>query len=372
MARANRATCPVVFMRGGTSKGLFFHERDLPPPGETRDRLLLRAMGSPDPYGRQLDGMGGGTSSLSKVIIVRRSERTDAAIDYLHGQVAVDRPVIDWSANCGNLSVAVGPFAIDEGLFAPTDENEARVRLHNINSGALIDARIPLRDGALAPDGGFAMPGVGGTGARIALEYLADAQVRLFPTGQPNELLTLPDGRVIRATIAVASMPCVFVRAEDVGLRATMTPDEIDAYADAMRTLEALRCEAALRIGLAGRLEAVPLAIPKIGIVAAAADYVALDDTHVSARDCDILVRMISMGQAHKAVPLAAAMCLAATCLSPGTIPHAFAGGAAGPAIRIGNPSGVLPVGAVLAHTQVERTIVYSTARRLMEGRVSV
>lgn len=368
----SRLSTPVVFMRGGTSKGLFFHERNLPPPGETRDRLLLTAMGSPDPYGRQLDGMGGGLSSLSKVIVVRPSQRADADIEYLHGQVAIDQPLIDWSANCGNLSVAVGPFAIDEGLFTPGGDREALVRLHNLNSGARIEARVPLDGGRFEPGGSFAMPGVSGTGARVALEYLADEGVTLFPTGQPFDTLVI-GGTAVAITAAFASLPCVFVRAEDVGLSATMTPAAIDANGAAKSLLEDIRRAAAVRMGLASSINAVPLATPKIGIVAQPQDYLALDGTSVHAGDCDILVRMISAGQAHKAVPLAAAMCLAASCLPSGTIPRACAGGVCGPAVRIGNPSGVLPVGAVLRDgpvPQVERTVVYATARRLMEGRV--
>ena len=373
-----RLTHPVVFMRGGTSKGLFFHERDLPSAPDERDQFLLQAMGSPDPYGRQLNGMGGGISSLSKIIIVRPSQRADADIEYCHGQVAVDRPVIDYSANCGNLSSAVGPFAIDEGLFSPTTDGEALIRLHNLNSGVRIDARIPLRDRLFEPDGDFVMPGVAGTGARIALEYLTDdSSGPMFPTGHASETMRLHDGRSCRVTLVSVSLPCVFVHADEVGLRATMSPAEIEADHTAMARLEEIRREAGIRMGLAASIDDVPLATPKVGIVGTPADYVALNGAAVAKRDADIVVRMISVGQPHKAVPLTAAMTLAAACLVPGTVPNACPNGASsgglGPLVRIGTPSGVLSVGAVLRDQPtpaVARTIAYATARRLMEGRV--
>jgi len=372
-----RLKLPVVFMRGGTSKGLFFHERALPAEPETRDRFLLSAMGSPDPYGRQLDGMGGGISSLSKIIIIRRSTHPEADIDYLHGQVAVDRPVIDYSANCGNLSSAVGPFALEEGLISAGNEPEKLIRLHNLNTGKLIDARIPLRDGGFSPEGDFAMPGVAGSGNRIALEYLSPGKPGLnglFPSGHAAETVELPGGVSCTISAAYASLPCVFVRAEEVGLRATMPPDEIDADRPAMALLEAIRREAGVRMGLATTLDEVPLASPKVGIVAAPADYTALDGTAIQAGSIDLLIRMISMGRAHKAVPLTGAMCLAATCLAAGSVPRACSGGIGGPEVRVGTPSGVLTVGAVLGSASdnppVDRTIVYATARRLMDGQV--
>lgn len=366
---------PAVFMRGGTSKGLFFHERDLPEDVASRERFLLSAFGSPDPYGRQLNGMGGGISSLSKAIIVRPSGRSDADLDFLHGQVAIDRPMVDWSANCGNLSSAVGPFALDTALIKPNAATETVVRLHNLNTGALIHARTPLVDGIFSPEGRFAMPGVSGTGARIALEYLhpgAPGSGHLFPGGSVTNRVTLPEG-IFTVTASYATLPVAWVRAEEVGLDATLPPDKIDADGRAMALLEAIRREAAVWMGLAATPEQAKLASPKVGIVARPRDYQALDGSLIRSGDADILVRMISMARAHKAVPLTGAMCLAATRLVPNSIPfEACERPTAGPEVRIATPSGVVTVGAMLVPDSnppvVDRTIVYTTARRLMEG----
>ena len=367
-----RHRLPVVFMRGGTSKGLFFHEHDLPIDPILRDKLLLSAMGSPDPFGRQLNGMGGGLSSLSKVIIVRPSRRPDADIDYLHGQVAVDRPEIDYSGNCGNLSAAVGPFAIDEKLIPAGPDGDQRVRLHNLNSGALIHARVPVRDGGFEPTGDFPLPGVAGFGSRVALDYLG-AGAALFPSGRAVNRLRTSVGE-IEATAAVASMPCVFVRAADVGLSADQTPDAIEADAAAMALLEEIRRAAGVLMGLAATADKVPLATPKVGIVAPPAPYRALDGSLVQAADCDLLVRVLSMGKPHKALPLTAAMCLAAACLAEGSLPRQAAAEPSGPEIRLGAASGVVAVGSRLSgspnNPTVEGSIVYATARRLMEGAV--
>jgi len=367
-----RHRLPVVFMRGGTSKGLFFHERDLPTDPMLRDRLLLSAMGSPDPFGRQLNGMGGGISSLSKVIIVRPSEHPDADIEYLHGQVAVDRSEIDYSGNCGNLSAAVGPFAIDEKLFPAGPDGERRVRLHNLNSGALIHARIPVRDGGFEPTGDFPVAGVAGFGSRVALDYLSPG-APLLPSGRAIDRLQTSAGEIL-ATAANASMPCVFVRAEDVGLTADQTPDAIEANTGAMALLEEIRRAAGQLMGLAATADAVPLATPKVGIIAPPSAYRALDGSLIQAGDIDILVRVLSMGRVHKAVPLTAAMCLAAACLAEGSLPHHAAGRPKGPEIRLGAASGVVTVGALVGGSPnspvVDGSIVYATARRLMEGAV--
>ncbi len=368
-----RHRLPTVLMRGGTSKGLFFHERDLPEAPDLRDRLLLSAMGSPDPFGRQLNGMGGGLSSVSKVIIVRPSHHPDADIEYLHGQIAVDRALIDYSANCGNLSTAVGAFAIDEGLFPAGNGTEQRVRLHNLNSGALIHAQIPIRDGRVEEDGDFVLPGVAGTGSRIALEYL-NAGVPLLPTGQAREIITLPDGRPCQVTIADASLACVFVNAVDVGLDAGLSPDAIDANSDAMALLDFIRREAGLRLGMAASPDLVPLSTPKVAVIGPPAPYTALDGALTPADACDLLARVISMDKTHKAIPLTVAMCLAAAALSEGSVPGQWARSISGPEVRIGAASGVVPVGALLAGDRKNPTLLgttaYATARRLMDGAV--
>jgi 2-methylaconitate cis-trans-isomerase PrpF len=368
---------PVVYMRGGTSKGLFFHERDLPEPGAERDALLLRALGSPDPYRRQLNGMGGGISSLSKTIVVRRSERADADIEFLHGQAAVDRPVVDYSANCGNLSAAVGPFAIDEGLFAAPAMGEAALRILNLNSGTLIEAKVPVSDGRFDPHGDFAMPGVSGTASRIALQYLrpgAKGTRTLFPTGSLSDRLTTSDGE-FTVMLAVATLPVIWLRAEAVGLNAAIMPDDQDADVGALARLERIRRAGALRMGLAPTLDQVADASPKIGLIGAPRDYAALDGELVRAEAFDVMARMISMGRAHKASPLTGAMCLAAGCLAGGPVTRGVCRPLSGPDVRIGTPSGVLTVGAALDRSAeppgVERTMVYSTARRLMDGWVN-
>jgi 2-methylaconitate cis-trans-isomerase PrpF len=369
---------PVIYMRGGTSKGLFFHEKDLPNPGSLRDDVLLRAMGSPDPYRRQLNGMGGGISSLSKIIVVRRSDRPDADIEFLHGQVAVDRPLIDYSANCGNLSAAVGPFAIDEGLITTTQNSEnVAVRILNLNSGILVHAQVPVSNGRYDPSGDFTMPGVSGTSSRIALQYLrpgASGSGTLFPTGAQSDTLNADRGQFV-VSLVVATLPVIWVTAESVGLDPAIMPDELDRDADMMELLEYLRRAGAVRMGLAVSPDLVSEASPKIGLIGPPRDYTALDGEQIRASNFDIMVRMISMGRAHKASPLTGAMCLAAACLARGPVTNSVCRALAGPDVRIGTPSGVLTVGAELDTAEalpgIERTMVYSTARRLMDGWVN-
>lgn len=368
---------PVAFMRGGTSKGLFFHERDLPPPGLERDAALLRALGSPDPYSRQLNGMGGGLSSLSKIVVVRRSQRPDVDVEFLHGQVSVNDPQVDYSANCGNLAAALGPFAIDEGLIRPPSASPATVRVLNLNVGILLHAEVPVARSRFDPHGDFAIPGVSGTGSRIGLQYAspgAGGTGTLFPTGAACDRVSTSAGPML-ATMAFATLPVVWVRAEDLSVDPAIMPDALDANASAMAVLEELRQEGAIRMGLAAERAAAPQASPKIGLVGAPRDYTALDGTLVKAEQFDILVRMVSMKRAHKASPLTGAMCLAATCLAEGTVTDGLRRPAAGPEVRLGTPSGVLTVGAVLDRSrplpEIGRTIVYSTARRLMDGWVN-
>jgi 2-methylaconitate cis-trans-isomerase PrpF len=368
---------PAVFMRGGTSKGVFLHERDLPPAGAARDALLLRIMGSPDPYGRQLDGMGGGISSLSKVIVVRTAREAGAEIEYIHGQVSVDQAVVDWSANCGNLSGAVGPFAIDEGLVAARAGTDglAVVRLRNLNSGTLIQARVPVREGRHDPVGDFAVAGVAGTGARVALDYLRPGlggTATLFPTGAVREVLEV-GGRRFAATLAAAAMPMVWLLAEEVGVDAAARPEAIEADEAAMVLLDALRRAGAVRMGLAPDAAAAKLASPKVGVVAAPRAAVALDGRPIAAGEADLLARVVSMERVHRAIPLTGAMCLAAAVLAEGSVPHDCAGAAPSRGVRVSTPSGVVTVDALLGPGTppvVERVTTYSTARRLFDGRV--
>jgi hypothetical protein len=369
---------PAAFMRGGTSKGLFFHERDLPPPGEQRDRLLLRAMGSPDLHGRQLDGMGGGVSSVSKVIIVRPAIESGTEVEFLHGQVAVDRPVIDYSANCGNLAAAVGPFAVDEGLLQPSKAERMTLRLRNLNTGILLNATLDLADGRYNPSGAFETPGVMSAGSRIVLEYLQPGlrgTNTLFPTGNAAENLII-EGRNIETTCATAAVPMVWVDAAALDLDPTIMPVALNADLAALELLEELRRAGAARMGLLGADGEAKLAIPKIGILGKPRDYTALNGDRISASDFDILARVISMGRAHLATPLIAAMCLAAVAQTEGTLAQRFSKNHRPPKLRIGTPSGIVTVGALLNHEgplpTIERTISYSSARRLMDGWVTI
>jgi len=364
----------AVYMRGGTSRCLVFHEGDLPTPGPQRDRILLAALGSPDPYGRQLDGIGGGISSLSKACIIGPSSHPDADVDYTFAQVEVRAAVVDYAGNCGNCSSAVGPFAIDEGLVR-AHEGETVVRIHNTNTKKIIVAHVPVEDGEAAVDGDFELAGVAGRGARIALDFLDPGGAgtgRLLPSGQPRDVLIDVEASMIDAT-----NPFVFVRARDLGLTGGETPQAIDADRALSQRLEAIRVEAGKRMGLVGSA-----AVPKIALVAPPQTYTGLDGTVIERDAVDVVVRAISMGNCHRAVPLTGAMCLAVAAEVDGSLVHeaVHEGGRArddrGRDVRLGQPSGMLPIAASVSRRAgeawAERVTVYRTARRLMEGAVRV
>jgi 2-methylaconitate cis-trans-isomerase PrpF len=348
----DQAFIPAIFMRGGSSKGVFFHARDLPADRAARDAIFLNVLGSPDPYGRQLDGIGGGISSLSKAVIIGPPTHPDADVDYLFAQVAVDKPVVDWSSNCGNLSSAVGPFAVDEGLVRVADE-EALVRIHQVNTKRIIHARFL----------DFLAPGGGATG-------------RLLPTGNVQDTLH-HEGRAYAVSLIDAANACVFLDARDLGLTGTESPDAIEADPARMALLDTLRRQAGVMMGLAASPEAVGLALPKIAVVAPPAVYHALDGAGFTADTHDIAVRMISMERAHRAVPLTGAMCLGVASRIPGSLPHRLAGPPArADETRVANPSGILSVGAEVHQKPdgwfAESAVVYHSARRLMQGAVAV
>src|SRR5438128_4690160 len=304
----------AVYMRGGTSRCLVFHERDLPAPGPERDAILSAALGSPDPYGRQLDGLGGGISSLSKACIIGPSSHPDADVDYTFAQVDVKSPTVDYAGNCGNCSSAVGPFAIDERMVRAV-EGETSVRIHNTNTKKIIVSRVPVRDGEAEIAGDFELAGVAGRGARIALDFLEPGGAgtgRLLPTERARDVIA-----GVEASCVDATNPLVFVRARDVGLTAGETPSAVDANADVMARLEKIRVEAAMRMGLPSSASA-----PKIAFVAPPQDYVALDGVRHVADDYDVLARAISMGNCHRAFPLTSAMCLAVAARIEGTLVH--------------------------------------------------
>jgi 2-methylaconitate isomerase len=355
----------AVFMRGGTSRAVFFHEADLPHAQADRDSIFLRVLGSPDPYGRQLDGLGGGISSLSKACIVGPPTHPGADVDYTFAQVEVSRPVVDYKGNCGNCSSAVGPFAVDEGLVSAAAP-ETAVRIHNTNTGKLILARVPVTDGKAAVEGDFELPGVPGRGARIALDFLEPAGAvtgRLLPTGRTRDVL---DG--CEASLVDATNPVVFVRAKDVGLTGTEKPVDVDGNMPAMARLERIRLLAAEAMGIPGSA-----AVPKIAVVAPPATFAALDGTPHGVDQVDVLARVISMGACHRAFALTAAMCLAVAARIDGTVVQEAAGIPGPQDLRLGHPSGVLPVAAEVDYgPAAKRVTVYRTARRLMEGFVTI
>ena len=361
---------PAAFMRGGTSNALVFHARDLPEDRERWPALFCAAMGSPDPNGRQLDGMGGGISSLSKVCVVGPPSRPDADIDYTFFQIAVDRAEADISGNCGNMSSAMGPFAVDEGLVA-APEGEAVVRIHNTNTARLIHARFPVENGRAAVDGDFSLPGVAGTGAPVRLDFLEPGGAgtgRLLPTGRAVDRLDVPGLGTIDVSVVDAANLCCFVRAADLGLAGVEMPAALDGNAEALAKLEAVRRAA----GEAAGLDPVSGSIPKVGMVAQPTAFETLSGERLEPADMDIAARMISVGRPHRAVPLTAALCLGVAVRVEGTLVWEAGRASGGSDIRIGHPSGIALVAAEVsgngAKAHAERAVVYRTARRLMDG----
>lgn len=372
---------PCVFMRGGTSKALVFHGRDLPNDVEERHRIFLSAMGSPDPGKRQLDGMGGGLSSLSKICVIDPPSRPDADVDYTFVQIPVTDGPPDYSSNCGNMSSAIGPFAVEEGLVQCPD-GEAVVRIHNTNTAKIIESRFEVRHGLPMVTGHFVNPGVAGTGARIRLDFVDPAGAatgRLLPTGNPADLIEVPG---LPAPIAVslidATNPVVFLHAEALGLTGYETPEDIEAAHGIMDALEAIRCAGSIRMGLAVTMEDASkrAGSPKIGMVAAPRAFRSTAGESLQADDFDISIRMISMGQAHRAVTLTGSMCTAVAAALPGTCVADLARPPQGGILRLGHASGVMPAMAHVEPTgkgwRVAHATVFRTARRLMEGCVTV
>ncbi len=370
---------PAVFMRGGTSKAIMFRADDLPPDRADWDAIFLAAMGSPDPNGRQLDGMGGGLSSLSKICIVGPPSRPDADVDFTFAQIGVGEAVVDYSGNCGNMSAAIGPFAIEEGLIATPADGEATVRIHNTNTSKIIVARFPIVAGMLAADGDFELDGVAGTAAPIKLEFVDPGGAKtgkLLPTGAAADRLDIPGLGPIEASCVDAGNPAVFVASEDVGMTGVESPDALERDAAFLERMEAIRLAASVRMGLASDLAAaarIP-SIPKVAMVCAARDAPTLSGRALSAADMDINIRMISVGQPHRAVPITGAICLAVAARVPGTIPHRLCGAASG-ALRIGHASGTILVDAAVSEDadglpKADYGAVYRSARRLFEGAV--
>jgi probable AcnD-accessory protein PrpF len=378
-------------MRGGTSKGVFFHLQDLPEPaqkpGPARDKLLLRVIGSPDPYGKQIDGMGGATSSTSKTVILSKSSKADHDVDYLFGQVSIDQAFVDWSGNCGNLSAAVGPFAISHGLVdasrVPRD-GIAVVRIWQANIGKTIIAHVPMTNGAVQETGDFELDGVTFPAAEVQLEFMDPAADEegaggaMFPTGQLVDDLDVPGVGVLKATMINAGIPTVFVNADAIGYAGTELQDAINSDPKALAMFETIRAHGAMRMGLIKSLDeaASRQHTPKVAFVAKPASYQASSGKQVEAGSIDLLVRALSMGKLHHAMMGTAAVAIGTAAAIPGTLVNAAAGGGAREAVRFGHPSGTLRVGAqateVDGEWRVTKAIMSRSARVLMEGWVRI
>jgi 2-methylaconitate cis-trans-isomerase PrpF len=367
----------LVLMRGGTSKGLYFHENDLPPAGPTRDAVLLRLMGSPDVL--QIDGLGGSRPITSKVAIIGPSARDDADVDYTFAQVDIESPLVGYSGNCGNISSGVGPFAIDEGLVAAI-EPVTRVRIFNTNTKALLIAEVPVRDGRARVTGDLAIPGVPGTGAEIVMNWVATVGAktgRLLPTGQATENIILGSGATVRATLCDAGNPCAWVPAADVGLTGSELSDEINDDRGLIATVAEIRREAAVRMGLAtdaARADEQSPGLPMVGLVAPPADYRTLSGTWTEEKDMDLRVRLIFMNRLHESIAGSGSICLAAASRVPGSVVAAVAEQCRPDELLVGHPSGVTPVKVRTASSYAGEGVTFDvlgfsrTARRLMDG----
>ncbi|ODP31098.1 2-methylaconitate cis-trans isomerase PrpF [Pandoraea sp. ISTKB] len=393
MAHQPQIRIPATYMRGGTSKGVFFRLQDLPAaaqtPGAARDALLMRVIGSPDPYGKQIDGMGGATSSTSKTVIIAKSERPDHDVDYLFGQVSIDQKFVDWSGNCGNLSAAVGPFAIGGGLVDPARvprDGVAVVRIWQANIGKTIVAHVPMTNGAVQETGDFELDGVTFPAAEVQLEFLDPAAEEegdggggaMFPTGHLIDDLEVPGVGTFKATLINAGIPTIFLNAEDIGYKGTELQDAINSDPKALAMFETIRAHGAIRMGLIKDVSeaATRQHTPKVAFVAKPAGYTASSGKVVNAGDVDLLVRALSMGKLHHAMMGTAAVCIGAAASIPGTLVNLAAGGGARNAVRFGHPSGTLRVGAEANEAggewTVTKAIMSRSARVLMEGWVRI
>jgi len=370
---------PAVFMRGGTSKGVIFHARDL-GDRSTWDSTFLRVMGSPDRFGRQLDGMGGGISSLSKVCVVAPPSRDGADVDYTFAQVMVNEPCVDYGANCGNMSSAIGPFAVDEGLVHAAD-GEAVVRIHNTNTRKIIRAALPVTGGRAHAQGDLEIPGVTGTGAPVRLEFLDPGGAttgRLLPAGHATQSLDVPGIGRIAASMVDAANTCCFVDAATLGLEGTELPQALERDADTLRHLDSIRTHASVAMGIAPDLDAARArrTVPFIGVVSPPRDFVTLSGDRVDADQMDVAVRMLSSGQPHRALPLTASLCVAVASAMEDTLVARACRAGRSAVLRIGMPSGVLNVSADVAREGgrwVARSgSFYRTARRLFDGHVHI
>lgn len=373
---------PAVFMRGGTSRAVFFRADVMAPYDQmVRDYIILTALGSPDPYGRQIDGLGGGISSLSKAAIIGCGTTPAEDVTFNFAQVDVQRPLVDWSGTCGNMSAAVGPFAIDEGLV-PAVEPVTQIRVLAVNTGKRYIAHVPVRDGQAAVEGDYVVDGVPAPGARIALEYLQPGGTlggALLPTGEPRQQITLANGRTVTISIVDAALPMVYVRAAELGVDATRLAPELDSDRELQATLEEIRCHGAVLLGLATTLEQAHekvKAIPKIALVAPPAAYTSSGGKTITVEHIDVVGRAISMGNTHRTFPATSSMCAAVAAAVEGTVVHEVSRAATTERLRLGHPAGVIDIGAKVRCTggiwDVTSITTQRTARRIMEGAVLV
>ncbi|MGF6693052.1 2-methylaconitate cis-trans isomerase PrpF [Metapseudomonas resinovorans] len=390
MPHVPQVKIPATYIRGGTSKGVFFRLQDLPErcqvPGEARDRLFMRVIGSPDPYAAHIDGMGGATSSTSKCVILSKSSQPDHDVDYLYGQVSIDKAFVDWSGNCGNLSTAAGAFALHAGLVDPAripENGTCVVRIWQANIQKTIIAHVPVTNGQVQETGDFELDGVTFPAAEIVLEFVdpsddGEEGGSMFPTGNLVDDLDVPGIGTLKATMITAGIPTVFVNAEDIGYSGTELRENINTNPEALARFEAIRVAGALRMGLIKTPEeaATRQHTPKIAFVAKPRDYLASSGKTVKAEEVDLLVRALSMGKLHHAMMGTAAVAIGTAAAIPGTLVNLAAGGGERSAVRFGHPSGTLRVGAEAARVEgewtVTKAIMSRSARVLMEGWVRV
>ncbi|HHK8658626.1 TPA: 2-methylaconitate cis-trans isomerase PrpF [Vibrio parahaemolyticus] len=378
---------PATYMRGGTSKGVFFNLEDLPSEaqvaGEARDKLLLRVIGSPDPYAKQIDGMGGATSSTSKTVIVSRSSQDDHDVDYLFGQVSIDKPFVDWSGNCGNLSAAIGPFAIHAGLIPQgriPENGIVTVRVWQVNISKTILVHVPIVNGFVQETGEFELDGVTFPAAEIQVDFVdpADGEGSMFPTGNLVDDLVVPDVGTFNATFINAGIPTIFIDAESIGYQGTELQDDINNDDAALAMFESIRAHGALKMGLISELEEAQTRqhTPKVAFVSKPKSYQSSSGKAVNESEIDVLVRALSMGKLHHAMMGTAAVAIASAACVPGTLVNLAAGGGEKESVTFGHPSGTLKVGAQAKQTEqgwvVQKAIMSRSARILMEGFVRV
>lgn len=387
MAHIPQIKIPATYIRGGTSKGVFFNLQDLPEsaqvPGAARDALLLRVIGSPDPYGKHTDGMGGATSSTSKTVILSKSDQPDHDVDYLFGQVSIDKPFVDWSGNCGNLTAAVGAFAISSGLVDVSripENGVVIVRIWQANIKKTIIAHVPITDGAVQETGDFELDGVTFPAAEVQVEFMdpADGDGAMFPTGNLVDDLEVPGVGTLKATMINAGIPTIFVNAEEIGYTGTELQEAINGDDKALAMFETIRAHGAIRMGLIQHVDeaAARQHTPKVAFVAKSANYISSSGKQVTTDDVDLLVRALSMGKLHHAMMGTAAVAIGTAAAIPGTLVNLAAGGGERSAVRFGHPSGTLRVGAQASQVDGEwnviKAIMSRSARVLMEGWVRI